>query len=299
MTSRLQRLLESLDKRDFEVLRVIERYMYRFEYVPVELIEKRSRLKPGELLKSIDKLSTLKLVKRRLGSVTGYTLTYTALDLLALANLVSRGVISRIGDRIGVGKESDVYIAETPTGDLVVVKFHREGRTSFTHLRRHRAYVARVDRVGWLRIAKLVGEREFKALLSLHREKARVPEPIAYNRHCVVQEYIPGIDLYRVKQLDEATAKKTLLEILESLRIAYLRVGIVHGDLSEYNIMITDEGEAYIIDWPQYVYREDETAESLLNRDVNYIIRFYKRRYGIGVEPDRALRYIKGEINAI
>ncbi len=299
MTSRLQRIFSGLDRNDLEVLRTIERYLARFEYVPIEVIEKRVRMKPTELLKSIDKLSTLKLIKRRLGSITGYTLTYTALDILALANLMNRGVISRIGDKIGVGKESDVYIAETPSGDLVVIKFHREGRASFTHLRRYRSYVAGVNRIGWLRIAKLIGEREFKALLLLHRERAKVPEPIAYNRHCVVQEYIPGVDLYRVKHMDEDTAKSSLLDVINTLRIAYVKVGIVHGDLSEYNVMIADDGHSYIIDWPQYVYREEEIAEELLLRDVNYIIRFYRKRYGIGVEPDKVLHYIKGEINAI
>jgi RIO kinase 2 len=44
---------------------------------------------------------------------------------------LERGLISGLGRKIGVGKESDVFLAQTPEGTEVVCKFARLGRTSF------------------------------------------------------------------------------------------------------------------------------------------------------------------------
>lgn len=295
--ARFDEILRELDAVDLKVLRVIERYLPKFEYVPVELIEKRTGLPSSKLAKSFIKLTSMRLIRRRLGGLTGYTLTYLGLDALALSSLVARGVLASIGDKIGVGKEGDVYIALTPAGKKVVVKFHREGKSAFTNIRKYRSYAVELSRASWLLVAKAIGEREFKALLALHREGAQVPEPIAWNRHAVVQEYIDGVELHEIRELDEETASKLAKDILLTLRTAYLKVGIVHGDLSEYNILVTtgDEPSAYIIDWPQYVYRDEPHAEELLERDIKYVVNFFRKRAGLKLEPAKCLSFVKGE----
>jgi RIO kinase 2 len=143
-------------------------------------------------------------------------------------------------------------------------------------------------------MAKLVGEREFKIMVALREAGARVPEPIAWNRHAVVQEYVPGFELYRIRGLDVEEAQKLLGDVMDSVRIAYEKVGIVHGDLSEYNILVTESLEAFIIDWPQYVYREQEGAEELLERDIGYVVSFFNRRFGLREDPEYWLEYVRG-----
>jgi RIO kinase 2 len=219
------------------------------------------------------------------------------LDLLALRNLVSRGVIEELGDKIGVGKEGDVYLALAPGGERVVVKFHRAGRESFKKIRRHRSYALDERATTWLILAKLVGEREFKALVALEREGAKVPPAVAWNRHAVVQKYIEGVELSMVRELSEEDAFRIVRDTVETLRIAYTKVGIVHGDLSEYNILVKTEGEveAYVIDWPQYVYKDEPNAEDLLRRDVEYLVKFFRRKFRIDFDVDAIIRYVKGE----
>ncbi len=295
MPRRLWNIYTKLEPIDFIVLSAIEAGMSRWEYVPLEYIEKRVRHPPRRVNESLDRLNQLKLIRRFVGHIVGYTLTFTGLDILALNNLVRRGVILRLGEKIGVGKEGSIYIAEAPGGDLVVVKFHREGRRSFQHIRRLRPYAAKLDRKQWLRMAKMIGEREFKILAALRDEGARVPEPIAWSRNAVVQEYIPGVELYRVRELDPEDARIVLEKIVETLRIAYTRVGIVHGDLSEYNILLAEGLEPYIIDWPQYVYKEEPGADELLRRDVEYIASFFRRKYRIRVDTEELLRRIRGD----
>jgi RIO kinase 2 len=291
---------KKLVSRDFRILAVIEREMSRYEYVPLEVIERRLRLPSTHVAAGLQKLNKLKLVQRRLGEYVGYRLTYMGLDMLALHSLVERGVLQALGDKLGVGKESDVYSGLTPSGQRVIVKFHRVGKTSFHQLVRVRHYAASRRFSNWFEIAKVSGQREYRVLEELHRVGALVPRPISYSRHVVVAEYIDGVELYMYREPIDPEAM--LHRILETLRKAYLDVGVVHGDLSEYNILVrvSDEGEEepYIIDWPQYVEKEHPSAMQLLRRDVEYVARFFRKRYGVETDVERAIKYVTGEAEA-
>jgi RIO kinase 2 len=291
---------KKLVDRDFKVLQVIEREMPKYEYVPVEVIERRLRMPSSQVALSLQKLNQLKLIRRRLGEYVGYTLTYMGLDVLALHSLVERGILHALGDKLGVGKESDVYSGLTPSGQRVIVKFHRLGRTSFQRFVRVRPYTANRPYHSKLEVAKIAGQREFKALQELSRVGALVPKPIGYSRHAVVAEYLEGVELYEYREpLDP---ESMLHDILDTLRKAYLEVGIVHGDLSEYNILVVLEGDKekpYIIDWPQYVEKDHPSADNLLRRDIEYITRFFRKRYRVAVDLEKAIKYVKGILESI
>ncbi|HIQ23493.1 MAG TPA: serine/threonine protein kinase [Pyrodictium delaneyi] len=291
---------KKLMDRDFRVLAVIEKEMSKYEYVPIEVIERRLRMPSSHVAMSLQKLNQLKLIRRRLGDYTGYRLTYMGLDVLALHSLVERGILHALGDKLGVGKESDVYSGLTPGGERVIVKFHRVGRTSFQKIVRVRHYAAERPYSSWLQLAKLAGQREFRALEELYRVGALVPKPLGYSRHAVVTEYIEGVELYMYK--DAMEPESMLKDIIDTLRKAYVEVGIVHGDLSEYNILVViedDKERPYIIDWPQYVEKEHPSAEQLLRRDVEYVARFFRKRYRVDVDTEELIRYVKGEIEHI
>jgi RIO kinase 2 len=287
---------KKLVDRDFRILSVIEREMSRYEYVPVEVIERRVRMPSTHVAMVLQKLNSLKLVRRRIGEYVGYRLTYLGLDMLALRSLVERGLLSALGDKLGVGKESDVYSGLTPTGERVIVKFHRVGRTSFQRVVRVRHYAVSKPYSSWFELAKVAGQREFRVHEELYKVGALVPKPIGYSRHVVVTEYIEGVELYLYE--NPVDPESMLYKILETLRKAYLDVGVVHGDLSEYNVLVAivnEEELPYIIDWPQYVEKEHPAAEQLLRRDVEYITRFFRKKYRVQADPEKALRYIRGE----
>ena len=288
---------KKLVDRDFRVLLAVEREMPRYEYVPVELIERLTRMPSSHVKLSLDKLNKLKLLERRLGSYVGYRLTWMGFDILALKSLVDRGVLEALGDKLGVGKESDVYSGLAPGGKRVIVKFHKIGRTSFHHIVKFRPYAANKPYASWMQIAKVSAEREYRALEELYKVGARVPRPIARSRHAVVTDYVEGVELYEYREAQDPEAM--LEKILDTVRKAYLEVGIVHGDLSEYNILVTltpeGEEEPLIIDWPQYVEREHPMAEMLLRRDVEYVVRFFRRRFRVEADVEKALRFVRGE----
>jgi len=287
-------LYGKLDKYCFAVLKVLDSMLDRYEYVPLEVIERRSRLPPKILARALTKLNKIKAIIRALAPKTGYRLTYIGLDLLALHALSNAGVIAYLGTRVGMGKESEIYIAKNSEGRLLAVKFYKIGRISFQKVKRVRSYL--VDEANWMIRSKVTAEREYKALRDLIKFTPYVPKPYGWNRHAIVLSYINGIELYRYKV---AIDPKGLLEkILSVIREAYLHVGIVHGDLSEYNIVISIENDneiPYIIDWPQYVYRDDPNHEVLLRRDVEYVLKFFKRRYRVNIDVERAIKYVRGE----
>jgi len=287
------KVFKELKQEDISVLGAIERLMRKYEYVPVEMIAKEAKMDINDVEYYLSRLNKFELVRRWIGPYIGYVLNMHGYDCLALHALVCKDVISAIGRKLGVGKEADVFDALTPDGRRVVLKFHRIGRISFRSVRRVRVYVGDRRHTSWLYISRLSAKREFEALKILYPLGVAVPEPIAHNRHVVVISFIDGIELSEVKELSDPQG--FLGEIIENLRIAYVDGGIVHADLNAYNIIVTDDEEMLIIDWPQWVSTIHPSAEMLLRRDLKNIFKFFRKRFGIEADEEEALKYIKGE----
>jgi len=286
------RAIKRLEEEDLMVLAAIEANMKTFEYVPVEGIAHFSSLSSGETVYRLGRLNQFGLVVRQAGTYVGYSLNYAGYDALAINALVKDGLLEAFGKPLGVGKEADVYDALTPSGDRVAVKFQRLGRTSFRQTRRKRGYLAEGKKVSWLYQSSLAAEKEFEALERVHKVGVSVPEPIRRNRHMIVMGMIGGVKLADYASL--GGPKRILKEILRNVRIAYAKAGIVHGDLSEYNVILESTGHVLIIDWPQYVEKTHPSAEGLLARDVKTIVGYFARKFRVMVDSRKALTYVRG-----
>ena len=282
--------LKKLDPKDIRVLNAIERGMARYEIVPIHQIARLAGLNVEETSIRLSKLHKLNLIWRSIGPYVGYVLKVTGYDCLALNALSKANIVEAIGRKLGVGKEADVYDALSPSGEKIALKFHRLGRTSFRQTRRYRIYVGERRHISWLYQSRLAAEKEYEALNLLY-PKVHVPTPIGHNRHVVVTSYIHGVPLYEVKELDDP--KELLDSIIDDIKTSY-KIGVVHGDLSEYNIIIDPESSTYvIIDWPQWVPSVHPSAELLLKRDVRNILNFFRRRFNIRVDLESTLNYVK------
>jgi len=274
----------SLRSEDLCILKAIEAGMRRREWVPLEEISAISGIPASKAEYYLRLLSGRKLVSYTKVPYEGYQIEFAAYDLLALHDLVRRGFVASLGDRLGVGKESVVYEA---LNDIpLVIKFHREGRTSFSRVRRVREYLRDRPKVPWIYAAGLAARTEFEVMERLYPYVA-VPKPVARSRHAVVMERVPGVLLTKTDLDDPAFY---LNRILAEIKKAY-RLGVIHADLSEYNVIVGDD--ITIIDWPQAVGRDHENAEELLERDVSNILKYFKRRYKIDLNPGEILRTIK------
>ncbi len=277
-----------LSREDISVLSSIEAGMMAHEWVPIQEIARQSGLSLRKVEYRLRILSEQKLVTRTTIHYEGYQIDFDAYDLLAISDLLKRDFITCIGDKIGVGKESVVYeaLGQSP----LVIKFHRQGRTSFKHVRRARDHLTDLPRLPWLHAASLAARHEFQVMQRLYPEVS-VPKPVALSRHALAMELIYGDQLNKVVL---SNPQDCLEKILDEVGKTY-RLGIVHADLSEFNVMVTAEGlKLKIIDWPQAVEIDHPNASELLERDVGNVLRFFARRYKIDLSLEEAISRVKG-----
>jgi len=285
------RVFRRLEPEDFRVLQVIEAGMGRHRYVPEKEFPKLTKLNPRELDFRLSRLSKFGLIERWVSAYTGYVLYTAGYDCLAINAFVKAGILEAFGKPLGVGKESDVYDALTPKGERVAVKFHRLGRTSFRQTRRVRGYIAQRHHISWLYQSRLAAEKEFEALKLVHPRGVAVPQPISQNRHVVVMGMIEGAELAEFSEVSDP--EKTLKEILSNIRRAYVEAGVIHADLSEFNIILQPNWHILIIDWPQYVKKDHPNAEQLLERDIQNIVNFFKRKFKTKTSLKEVISYVK------
>lgn len=289
----------SLVSNDFRILSVTELLMKSHEFVPLQEIVRFSRLREDEVVYRIRRLSRDRFLAgspRAPPSYQGYVLTVAGYDALALKALVASGAVEAVGKSLGVGKESDIYEALDGLGKRCVIKFHRLGRTSFRQTSRKRGYVAGRSHISWLYQSRLSAEREYAALRALFAAGVSVPKPLAYSRHAIVMSVIEGTELKFAELKDPAPI---LREILRNIRMAYCKVGLVHSDLSEYNILVKANGQLLVIDWPQSVDVSHPNAGDNLRKDISNVIKGFTKKAGLRPDEERVLEYVTGKRRAL
>ncbi|MDD1678912.1 MAG: serine/threonine protein phosphatase [Methanomicrobiales archaeon] len=278
--------IKSLHPYELRILLTLEHLMKRYAWVPLDLLKSSTRFSDSELAYRLGRLMAGDMVRFRKVPYEGYALVFAGMDTLALRTLSERDTISALGSLIGVGKESVVYEALGLT--RLVLKFHRIGQRSFQSARISRGYLPDGGHIPRLFASVLSAEREFLALKTLH-PRVSVPLPIDRNRHVVAMSLIEGVLLNHARLSDP---EHTLEEILENVRASY-DLGIIHADLSEFNVMM-DEGTCYLIDWPQWVETTHPNAGALLRRDVQNILSYFQRKYNIVRSLENVLESMAG-----
>ncbi|KAJ3368308.1 hypothetical protein HDU91_000706 [Kappamyces sp. JEL0680] len=206
----------------------------------------------------------------------GYRLTYGGYDYLALKTMCRRDSIYSVGNQIGVGKESDIYLVADEDGNQHVLKLQRLGRTSFRNIKQKRDYLRHRHTSSWLYMSRLAAVKEFAFMKVLYENGFPVPRPIDQNRHCVVMGLI---DAYPLCQIHDVADPGKLYSDLMNLIVRLACAGLIHGDFNEFNILIKDNDEPVLIDFPQMVSTSHKNAEMYFNRDVECIRVFFRRRF--------------------
>ena len=225
------------------------------------------------------------LVYRKTLHYQGYQIDFSGSDLLALADFAKRAIMKSIGEMAGVGKMSVVY--EALSHIARVVKFHRQGRTSFGHVRRARGPLKNLPRSAWLYAATLAAKLELKRLERLY-PKVSLPRPVALTKHAVTIELV-NVDL--LGQVTLVNPEESLEIILVGPKKAF-HLGIIHSDLSEFNRIIYDDG-IKIIDWLRAVDLNHLGAFEKLKWDVSDNLGFFERKNKVRMILAEILKYIR------
>lgn len=235
---------------------------------------------------------------------------------MVLFKMLNRGVFQDMNGCISTGKEANVYHAtksiistEKEANISHAIKTNGEEleiqelaikiyKTSVLVFKDRDRYVQGDYRFrnGYCRhnprkMVKTWAEKEFRNLKRLKEEGIRCPTPILLRLHILVMEFI-GKDGWAAPRLKDADLsldklREGYVEIIVAMRTLYQKCKLVHGDLSEYNILYY-EGHLYIIDVSQAVDPDHPHALDFLREDCIHVSDFFKK-HGVGVMTIREL----------
>ena len=204
----------------------------------------------------------------------------------AIYKLVQDGYIDAFGGPISTGKEANVYEALGADDRDVAVKIYRINASNFQQMREYLEGDPRFEGIGSdkKKIVLAWTKKEFANLRRARKAGVRVPEPIAVERNVLVMELV-GLVEERARRLAEVTVEnpETAFEVVREYMRRLYGAGLVHGDLSEYNLIIHD-GELVVIDLGQAVTVHHPNADDFLERDCRNVASFFGRQ-GLEVDP--------------
>jgi RIO kinase 2 len=291
MSKAAEYLLE-LEKSDFRILTAVEVGMRTAEYVSVDTIIEFSKLTPDQVINRLGGLHYKDLIFRWKGQFVGYQLTHHGYDVLAFRALSERDTIIAIGRELGKGKESDVFLAFDEEQQKLAAKIHRVGRPSFQRSKKLRGYLGSRGHINWLYKSRLSAERELQGLKIANKIKLKAPKAIDGNRHIVIMEFFEGTELMNIGLKNPL---KIFNGIISEIRKLFVKGNIVHGDLSEYNVIITPKEDFLIIDFPQFEFADHVNVGELLYRDINNICKYFKRKFKVESDPRTIFEVIMEE----
>lgn len=218
-------------------------------------------------------------------------------NLLRVYKLFSDGVMDQLDFPISTGKEGNVFRASTVDGTHLAVKIYRTSTATFRDMGKYIMGDPRFKGMTSNR-RKLVlawAAKEYRNLQRLHEAGVRVPKAVAIYKNVVVMEYIgteeaPALEMRNSRLNDPGKIARTLLDYV---RTAYREAELVHGDLSEFNVLMLDD-EPVVIDVGQAVLLEHPLAQEFLERDLANMARYF-RKHGIVIDVAKELEEIRKE----
>jgi RIO kinase 1 len=219
--------------------------------------------------------------------------------LMVIYNLLNTGVIDELHGVVSAGKEARVYWGKNKEGKELAVKIYLTSSAEFK--KGMLKYIEGDHRFKGVKrdTRSLIftwAQKEFRNLEQAAKAKVRVPKPIVVKNNVLIMEFIGenGESAPSLKEQLPRNPERVYRVVLTYLERLYRKADLVHGDLSEYNIMVW-KGQPVLFDMSQSVPTSHPLADSLLRRDLENVNRFFSR-LGVKVLPaDEVVRRIVGK----
>jgi RIO kinase 1 len=209
-----------------------------------------------------------------------YDEVFDQLTLMNIYKLIIDKHIDTLDYPISTGKEANVFAGTTPEGDRVAIKIYRVATATYKDFRKYIEGDPRFRNIkgGHRSLVYTWARKEFRNLHRIHNADIRVPKPITYLNNILVMEFIgaEGIGAPMLKDIQLENPQECLDILTEAVESLYKKCQIVHGDISEYNILVPDD-DIVIIDVGQSVLLSHPMAPELLLRDINNLDRYFRK----------------------
>ncbi len=199
-----------------------------------------------------------------------------------LFEMQSRKDFDELIGPLKVGKESNVFLAQK--GDnRVIVKIYRMQNADF---KRMYDYIRKDPRYEFLKnhrrqIILAWTQREYKNLIKAYTAGVNVPEVYGWRNNVIVMEMI-GKPALPLKDAKPAYPFQFLQDVTTEMKKMY-KAGMIHGDLSSFNILNLDE-KPVLIDYSQATLVRTPNSDELLVRDVKNVCQFFTK---LGVDKTK------------
>lgn len=233
-------------------------------------------------------------MRKRIKGVEDYKIhdeVFDKITLLTLCDLANKGVIDLLYGVIKTGKEANTFLGKHGD-DSLAVKIHRVGNRDYNKMLEYMDGDYRFTgmKKGKRSMVNLWVKKEFKNLKRT-AEHIRVPEPIAFKNNVIIMEFLGEDEIAypMLKNVVLENPKKVFRKVKRDVKCLYQKAGLVHADLSEYNILMAGD-EPIMIDFAQAVVREHPHAGEFLRRDVFNLTRFFGKYFNI--DEEKVFEYI-------
>jgi RIO kinase 1 len=201
--------------------------------------------------------------------------------LMVIYSFLNSGVLYEVHGVVNAGKEARVYWGKNKEGKELAVKIYLTASAEFK--KGMLKYIEGDYRFKGVKhdTRSLIfawAQKEFRNLEQASRAKVRVPKPVAVKNNVLVMEFIgkDGVNAPSLKEQTPSNPERVYKVLLTYLGRLYRKAELVHGDLSEYNIMMW-KGNPVIFDVSQAVPTSHPMAKFFLQRDLANVNRFFSR----------------------
>lgn len=253
---------------------------------------------PADVEAILSRLDRRKLERLEKDSET-YKIMASVFDsstLLTLYHMINRGVFDIFHGAVSTGKEANIFCALDKRGDYVAVKIYRIATSDFRNMHRYMVGDPRFRRIPKKRRGVIYAwaSREFKNLQRANEAGVPAPRPIDCEKNVLVMEFEgeDGVPYPRMKDMPPRAPKQVFKSLFDATKSLYQNAQLIHSDLSEYNVLLTPE--PVLIDFSMGTDCANPMGDQLLMRDLENLVRYFRKRGLETPEPATLFEKIKG-----
>lgn len=202
--------------------------------------------------------------------------------LMAINDLIDSGVIKSVKSHFASGKESKVYIADSAEGGIIALKVYLTVSAEFKKRMQYIAGDPRFENVKLGSTRNLISvwaRKEFHNLQLAYNSGIAVPKPIAVKKNVLVMAFVSDAEGNAAPKLSESDVTELDYQnVIALIGTLYRKAGLVHADLSEYNIFRLAPGRLVLFDFGSAVTTGHPLSKQFLARDIVNVNKFFEKR---------------------